>query len=336
MIQEKIDYFNQLSEEERDKLYADVVANNRQIKNKDVAYHTFTSYKRQVNPIPQGYHQKAGNLTYVCKLRKGEEKGRGYAFTICDCGNWYITRIDSFKNGDIADCRAGKAISCGCVNDMTRQTVLNSQENIEKRAKTIQQNYIDNGQTPLVGETLHGWLITGSEMRTANGEPGKQRRYVTGICPYCQKESDWIRWDGIQAKHVISCGCQLSKGESVTAKAIGDTLTENNIPFRKEVTFDTCRNPKTNNKLKFDYGIYSDVECKNLLYLIEYDGAQHFIPGFGHTEEEFHELQQRDEFKTKWCKDNNIPLIRIPFTKRGGGEIYLEDLLLQSTEFLCD
>ena len=51
-----------------------------------------------------------------------------------------------------------------------------------------------------------------------------------------------------------------------------------------------------------DYGI-----------LIEYDGEQHF-----HTTKndrfKYEELKKRDEFKNEWCKKNNIPLIRIPYT----------------------
>ena len=51
--------------------------------------------------------------------------------------------------------------------------------------------------------------------------------------------------------------------------------------------------------------------------LIEYDGAQHYEE-CGHgwfTEEKLQEIKKRDEYKTKWCKENNIPLIRIPYTE---------------------
>jgi hypothetical protein len=47
--------------------------------------------------------------------------------------------------------------------------------------------------------------------------------------------------------------------------------------------------------------------------LIEYDGEQHF-----HIAKNdyfnYEEVNKRDKFKNKWCKENNISLIRIPYT----------------------
>ena len=53
--------------------------------------------------------------------------------------------------------------------------------------------------------------------------------------------------------------------------------------------------------------------------LIKYDGEQHYVPvKFGNmtdeeAEEKLHNTQKRDEIKNKYCKDNNIPLLRIPY-----------------------
>ena len=62
-------------------------------------------------------------------------------------------------------------------------------------------------------------------------------------------------------------------------------------------------------------------------YLIEYDGIQHStdtpMKNWG---ESIDDLQYRDNIKTQWCKDNNIPLIRIPYTKYKN--LTIEDLLL--------
>ena len=41
---------------------------------------------------------------------------------------------------------------------------------------------------------------------------------------------------------------------------------------------------------------------------------------------------KHDIIKNKWCKDNNIPLIRIPYTHYDNLEI--KDLLLNSSQFL--
>ena len=64
-------------------------------------------------------------------------------------------------------------------------------------------------------------------------------------------------------------------------------------------------------------------------YLIEYDGEQHFDKNSFFNYEYTH---IHDKIKSKWCKDNNIPLIRIPYTKYN--DLCLEDLLLDKTKFL--
>ena len=64
-------------------------------------------------------------------------------------------------------------------------------------------------------------------------------------------------------------------------------------------------------------------------YLIEYDGEQHFTykeEGWN-TKINFEETQFRDNYKNQWSKDNNIPLIRIPYTKLS--TLTIEDLLFK-------
>lgn len=113
-----------------------------------------------------------------------------------------------------------------------------------------------------------------------------------------------------------SCGCsRLSHGEI----KISQLLSEYNIPFEREKTFDTCINPNTNKKLRFDFFV-------NNQYLIEYDGIQHFEEGRGTFAKDKENLKKRDEIKNQWCKKNNIPLIRIPYTKYN--TLTIDDLLL--------
>jgi len=95
--------------------------------------------------------------------------------------------------------------------------------------------------------------------------------------------------------------CNVSKGE----QKISQWLDARGIKFVPQKEFQDCRNPKTNRKLKFDFY----VPEKNLL--IEYDGFQHFNKVFV----DITLVQYRDEIKNQYCKDNNIKLIRIPYTK---------------------
>ena len=119
-----------------------------------------------------------------------------------------------------------------------------------------------------------------------------------------------------------SCGCLSSIGE----EKISLILKENNISFTKEKTFNSCRFKDSNALARFDFYI-------NEKYLIEFDGIQHFEyknSGWD-TEEKFQKTQQRDKYKNQWCKDNNIPLIRIPYTKLD--TLCIEDLMLETTQF---
>ena len=100
---------------------------------------------------------------------------------------------------------------------------------------------------------------------------------------------------------------------------IEQILKDNNISFIREKIFSTC---KDKNTLPFDFF----VEEK---YLIEYDGKQHFEQSSLFDYEKTH---KHDLIKNKWCKENNIPLIRIPYTYYN--ELELKDLLLETSKFI--
>ena len=119
----------------------------------------------------------------------------------------------------------------------------------------------------------------------------------------------------------ISCGCfKASKGE----KFISDLLIKHSIKFETQKSFKNCVYKKP---LRFDFYVNNN-------YLIEFDGSQHFYATKGsswNTEENLLITKQRDEFKNQWCKDNGIPLIRIPYTKLD--TLCIEDLMLETTKF---
>ena len=123
--------------------------------------------------------------------------------------------------------------------------------------------------------------------------------------------------------HTQSCGCTNSKGEEKIIKI----LSKNEIIFQTQKTFSTCRFEDTQALAKFDF--YIDNK-----YLIEYDGVQHFKcdSNYGwNVKEDFEKRKEKDSYKNQWCKENNIPLIRIPYTKLE--TLVLEDLLLETTKY---
>ena len=116
--------------------------------------------------------------------------------------------------------------------------------------------------------------------------------------------------------HTRSCGCLAQSNGEI---AIETLLKNNNIKYIKEKTF------KDLGQYRFDFYI-------NDKYLIEYDGIQHFeATGGWNTKERLQQTQSRDLEKNNFCKSQNIPLIRIPYTHLDGLE--LNDLLLETTKY---
>ena len=128
---------------------------------------------------------------------------------------------------------------------------------------------------------------------------------------------------------IQSCGCLKSIGE----EKISQILNENNIKFIKQYNNLNCIFPDTQHLAIFDFYIL----CNNSFYLIEYDGIQHYeakTNGGWNTEKNLLKTKKRDEYKNQWCKDNNIPLIRIPYTHLK--DLILEDLLLETSKFIIN
>lgn len=106
-----------------------------------------------------------------------------------------------------------------------------------------------------------------------------------------------------------SCGCIKSYGE----KTISEILTQNNIIFEKEYSF---KDLIYKQPLRFDFAIFN--KDGSLSHLVEYDGIQHFqYKNNGwNNEQNFKLIQLRDNLKNKYCKDNNIKLIRISYNEK--------------------
>ena len=105
--------------------------------------------------------------------------------------------------------------------------------------------------------------------------------------------------------------CNSSKGEI----EIENHLKNNNIFYVNQKRFKDCINIKP---LPFDFYLSDYNIC------IEYDGEQHFrsVKTWG-GEERFIISKKKDAIKTKYCEDNGIKLIRIPYWEKDN----IEDIL---------
>lgn len=123
----------------------------------------------------------------------------------------------------------------------------------------------------------------------------------------CKKHGSWLQ---MPYNHLLGKGCSVcvelfnSKGQKLVEKF----FKTHYINFKRQKTFDDCRNPYTNAKLRFDFYIPKHNIC------VEYDGQQHFKPvSMWGGKIGLLETQNRDAIKNKYCKEKNIPLIRISY-----------------------
>lgn len=135
----------------------------------------------------------------------------------------------------------------------------------------------------------------------------KDGSHMYWLCQCDCGEQIEVSSNGLKRGSTKSCGCITT---SIGEDNIEQILINNNIKYKKEISFDDLKNVKL---LRFDFGIYDSNN--NLIRLIEFDGIQHFKEQnyFTHSLEQ---TQRNDKIKNDYCKQNNIPLVRIPYWER--------------------
>ena len=222
----------------------------------------------------------------VLSYDRTEGKGHTYWNCKCDCGTVKSIRKDGLISGSV--------VSCGCYH----------------RENTSKTQLID-----LTGQFF-------GELEVLEYKGSNKHNSAQWLCRCSCGTEKIIDGQSLRKGLTKSCGCTKSFGEL----KIHQLLTDAQIPFQKEKTFDNCLFPDTDRKAKFDF--YVDNK-----YLIEFDGVQHYESSTGwNTIEKFQKTQVHDKIKNQWCKENNIPLIRIPYTRL---EILtIDDLLLETSQFI--
>lgn len=126
----------------------------------------------------------------------------------------------------------------------------------------------------------------------------------------CKKcDNEWYAIPSNLLNNSASCPrCNLSSGERKMLTILDDM----NIKYIPQYSFNDCKNVFP---LRFDA---FDVE-NNVGF--EYNGEQHYQPinmssKTYNSKEEFEKTINRDRIKYKYCKDNNIPLIIIPYWEK--------------------
>lgn len=151
-------------------------------------------------------------------------------------------------------------------------------------------------------------LVHGEDRYNYTNTEYKNSRSKVSIV--CTKEGHG-EFDQEAASHLQGFGCpkcNYSRGE----RLVQLFLEKNNIKYVSQESFknteNPCRNP-TNS-----YLLYFDFYLPDYKKILEIDGIQHYEPveRFGGGEK-FEIQKYKDSVKNKYCEDNDIQLVRIPY-----------------------
>lgn len=213
-----------------------------------------------------------------------------YKFNYLTC--IYRTKGNNSNTYWVCKCDCGNYISCDLTSLKKENTI--SCGCIRRKCKG-KPNQIKN----LQGKNIYNFTVL------ADSGKRDDHRNVVWICRCnCEKHPILeVSSADLLSGRKTSCGCKkISKGEW----KIQNILEKQNIVFKKEFCFQDCKYIK---ELPFDFYLPKYNIC------IEYDGEQHYknIDFFG-GEDALKKRQKLDNIKTNYCKENNIKLIRIPYT----------------------
>lgn len=290
-----ISTYSNMNESEKQNFYTNIVESSNKTK-KTTRYCTVENPSKQARIPNFLFHQEQGNLTFVAPLKRIDIKKTSLFFlAICDCGEWVILEGNSFRKESQTKCNHCSHQNGNHIKDISGQVY---------------------GQLKALYPT---------------NKRGKEGSVIWMCeCIECGHKQEVIKYNLRKNGHLCLVCNLTSKGEYL----VSQLLKQNNIEFVREKTFENCKYPHSGNSPKFDFYI-------NNQYIVEIDGEHHFAPQKFNSDttekeaqERFIKQQIRDNYKNNYCKENNIPLIRIPYFYYNSNGITLEDISLESSKFL--
>lgn len=298
---------------------------------------------------------KFGNLTPLFPVTKTNAQNTIFWLCQCDCGNVIVRSKQSLVDGksDSCGCLAGEHRSKG--NNKRREAMVGKKFNkltivgvAEVRTmgdgskRTYYECLCDCGNPkPVIGrgtDIVLGKILSCGCAR--NDRAARDREDLTGkrfgklvVTGFAYIENQTSYWNCmcdcgspvvepigmLNSGHVLSCGCLNSAGELNIAQILNTTGIEylHNKGYFKDLVNDK------GNILRYDFILFNS---NHIPYrLLEFDGPQHDKPSTLFGQEEFERLQSADTLKNQYAISHNIPLVRIPYSKRDS--MTLDDLL---------
>ena len=218
------------------------------------------------------------NYWTVLKRVQSSNDGHSQYLCKCKCGNEKIVLRKTLINGS--------SRSCGCFkNELTSQRF---------------SKIIPSGSQ--FGE------LTVLSVQLASNQ--FKRKLYKCKCS-CGKEII-VPGNALRSGNTTSCGHIKSRGETTIAKL----LDNYKINYQTQWNNDGQMLLSSGYPCRFDFAIFPNKNKQTPLFLIEYNGIQHYKTSNSgwDTDENLKCTQQRDKEKITLCQINDIPLEIIPYT----------------------
>lgn len=200
-----------------------------------------------------------------------------YYLVKCACGKEFKARRDHLQRGETKSCGCGAA-TLPYRKDLHGQ-VFGYAKVLEYDAKTSQE---------------------------------RERSYWECECLLCGKHFSILNTNLTKAERTPSCG---EHNISYAEEEIKLLLDKYQVPYIFQYRDDKMRFQETNRKMPFDFAILD--ENNKIIFLLEYDGEQHFKEvSIWEPRDSLPLRQQRDQEKEQKCQQLNIPLEHISYKER--------------------
>ena len=292
--------------------------------------------------------QVFGQLTVLERVKiPGEHESHWKC--VCTCGNEIIVLAGNLKSGNIQSCgcTAHKKTAAAKILNLTGQrfgklvVLYMNERSFSNRVSwhcicdcgnecDVDANNLTSGHTTSCGckrkETMSNLFfkdLTGQTFGylTVIEPVGHKNSCVLWRCKCkCGKYVD-IRSTDLIHGYTTSCGCRkMSYGE----EKIIQILDDENIDYLYNKAYFKDLLSLRGKLLRCDFILFDDNSSP--YRVIEFDGPQHYSPqDFFGGEEKFKIQQENDKIKNEYFLSHNIPLVRIPYSRRIN--IELNDLL---------
>ena len=242
------------------------------------------SYKIRRNKSKLQYDDVKNRIEkYGCRLisKKYTSSKEKNLEIMCPCGNIFITSLVCFENSK-HQCNICSQIDS---NEFKNKYTVDDIRNICE----------ENGSELVEHNSVRNYIGTKDKITLKCNKCGK---YYTTSLGYILSSKKFTCND-------CSYEAAPSSSGALYVKGILDKIGK--ITYKEQFSFDDCRDKYA---LRFDFAVFKNDH----LYLIEWDGIQHFKPFeyYGGIEK-YKDIIRKDSIKNEYCAKHNIPLLRIKY-----------------------